>query len=107
MHLATEQIRAPELLFQPSMSGSCQAGLAELVEFVLVKFPSHVAEQLANNVFLTGGLAGIQGLQERLQVRVVLQEQEQQKQQEQQEQQERPPGQERLLLGDCCLLQCV
>ena len=68
MHLDTEQIRAPELLFQPSMCGSDQAGLAELVQFVLAKFPEHVAEQLANNVFLTGGLAGLQGLQERLQV---------------------------------------
>jgi len=66
VHLATETIRTPELIFQPSMIGQDQAGLAELLEFVLDRFTPDVADRLANNVFLTGGLASVQGLQERL-----------------------------------------
>merc|ERR1712227_331395 len=66
IHLATETIRAPEILFQPSIVGHDQAGLAELIEFVLKKFPDDVADKLANNVFVTGGLARLDGLQERL-----------------------------------------
>merc|ERR1719334_264134 len=42
VHLATETIRAPEILFQPSMLGLDQAGLAELIQFVLGKFPECV-----------------------------------------------------------------
>ena len=33
--------RAPELLFQPSMMGVDQSGIAETIDFVLKKFPSH------------------------------------------------------------------
>ena len=66
VHLATEIIRAPELLFQPSMIGSDQAGLSEIIQFVLGKFSETDAEELANNVFLTGGLANLPGLKERL-----------------------------------------
>merc|ERR1719400_2241387 len=66
VHLATEIIRAPELLFQPSMIGSDQAGLSEIIQFVLGKFSEADAEELANNVFLTGGMANLPGLKERL-----------------------------------------
>ena len=68
VHLATEKIRAPELLFQPSMIGSDQAGLSEIIKFVLNKFSEENADELANNVFLTGGLANLPGLKERLMV---------------------------------------
>merc|ERR1712002_1197178 len=44
VHLATETIRAPEILFQPSMLGLDQAGLAELIQFVLGKFPESIAD---------------------------------------------------------------
>ena len=66
IHLATETVRVPEILFQPSLLGSDQAGLAELSEFVLSKFPPAEADRLAGCVLLTGGLAGLAGLQERL-----------------------------------------
>ena len=68
VHLATEIIRAPELLFQPSMIGSDQAGLSEIMQFVLGKFSDADADEMANNVFLTGGLANLPGLRERLMV---------------------------------------
>jgi actin-related protein 5 len=38
LHLAVERIRAPEVLFQPALIGSSEAGLAETIEFVLKKF---------------------------------------------------------------------
>lgn len=38
LHVATERIRAPEVLFQPSLVGSHEAGLAETLEFVLKRF---------------------------------------------------------------------
>jgi len=66
IHLATETIRAPEIIFQPSMIGHEQAGLGEILDFVLGKFEPEVADKLANNVFLTGGLSNIVGLKERL-----------------------------------------
>ena len=66
IHLATEVIKTPEILFQPSIIGHDQAGLGELIEFVLSKFDLETADRLANNVLLTGGLANLQGLQERV-----------------------------------------
>ena len=66
IHLATEVIRTPEILFQPSIIGHDQAGLGELIEFVLGKFDCETAERLANNVLLTGGLANLRGLRERV-----------------------------------------
>lgn len=38
LHVATERIRAPEVLFQPSLVGSHEAGLAETLDFVLKRF---------------------------------------------------------------------
>ena len=66
IHLAAETIRTPEILFQPSIIGHDQAGLGELIEFVLSKFSPEVSDRLANNVFVTGGLARLRGLKERL-----------------------------------------
>ncbi|PNF25161.1 Actin-related protein 5 [Cryptotermes secundus] len=66
LHVGIECIRAPELLFQPSMIGSVEAGLAETIEFVLCGYPSDVQNALVSNVFLTGGCASFSGLPERL-----------------------------------------
>lgn len=66
VHIALEQIRIPELLFQPSMLGIDQGGLAELIEFVLKKFSSDDQNQLVQNIFLTGGCASFLNLSERL-----------------------------------------
>lgn len=59
-------MRGPELLFQPSMMGIIEAGLAETIDYVLKLFTSAEQQQLVDNIFLTGGIAGLKGLKERL-----------------------------------------
>ncbi|XP_035892239.1 actin-related protein 5 [Anopheles stephensi] len=66
LHVGVERIRAPEILFQPSIIGSYEAGLAETIDFVLKLFPDHQRSCLVENIFLTGGCAKIRGLKERL-----------------------------------------
>lgn len=61
LHVGVEAIRAPELLFQPSMIGSSEAGLAETINYVLKLFTSEEQLLLANNVFLTGGISKFPG----------------------------------------------
>ena len=71
IHLGPEVMRTPQILFQPSLMGHDQAGLAELIQFVLAQFPADTAHTLANNVFLTGGLANLRGLQPRLEAELL------------------------------------
>ncbi|XP_039756540.1 actin-related protein 5 [Pararge aegeria] len=66
LHLAIEPYRAPELIFQPSMMGNLEAGLAETMEYVFKHFSPEDQLLLANNVFLTGGCSQFPGLKERL-----------------------------------------
>ncbi|CAH3982613.1 unnamed protein product [Pieris brassicae] len=66
LHLAIEPYRAPELIFQPSMMGNPEAGLAETMEYVFKHFSAEDQLLLANNVFLTGGCSQFPGLKERL-----------------------------------------
>ncbi|XP_037915292.1 actin-related protein 5 isoform X2 [Hermetia illucens] len=66
LHVGVEAIRAPELLFQPSMIGSSEAGLAETIDFIFKMFTAEEQLLLATNVFLTGGCARFPGLKERL-----------------------------------------
>ncbi|XP_063386419.1 actin-related protein 5 [Cydia fagiglandana] len=66
LHLAIEPFRAPELMFQPSMMGNLEAGLAETLEYVFKHFSAKDQLLLANNVFLTGGCSQFPGLKERL-----------------------------------------
>ena len=66
LHLATEQIRISEILFQPSIIGHEQAGISETVEFILKKFSPAIQEKLVSNVFVTGSLAGLPGIKTRL-----------------------------------------
>lgn len=53
--------RAPELMFQPSMMGNLEAGLAETMEYVFKHFSPEDQLLLANNVFLTGGSSQFPG----------------------------------------------
>nr|XP_006818942.1 PREDICTED: actin-related protein 5-like [Saccoglossus kowalevskii] len=55
LHLGVERIRVPELLFQPSMIGVEQAGIAETLEYVLSRYPMDVQNNLVQNIFMTGG----------------------------------------------------
>lgn len=53
--------RAPELMFQPSMMGNLEAGLAETMEYVFKHFSEEEQLLLANNVFITGGCSQFPG----------------------------------------------
>ncbi|XP_037732419.1 actin-related protein 5 [Drosophila subpulchrella] len=66
LHFGVEDIRVPEILFQPSMIGCSEAGLAELIAFVLKLFPAGEQQRLVEHVYLTGGCAQFRGLKERL-----------------------------------------
>ena len=66
LHLATEQIRISEILFQPSIIGHEQAGISETIEFILKKFSPSIQQKLVSNVFLTGSLARLPGIKARL-----------------------------------------
>lgn len=66
LHFSVEAIRAAEVLFQPSMVGIQEAGLAETIDYVLKLFPADQQQRLVDNVYLTGGVSKIPGLLERL-----------------------------------------
>jgi len=66
LHHATEQIKVPEILFQPSIIGHQQAGISETLDFVLGKFPAETQQKLVENVFVTGSLARFPGFKARL-----------------------------------------
>lgn len=73
MHLNVERIRVPEVIFQPPMGGLDQAGIIELSETIIMnKFGSSrrqlssVSQEMANNVFLTGGNVRVPGLRDRI-----------------------------------------
>ncbi|XP_013107757.1 actin-related protein 5 [Stomoxys calcitrans] len=66
LHVGVESLRAPELLFQPSMIGMCETGLSDLLKFVFDSMPSEDQQTLADNVFITGGCSQLPGLRDRL-----------------------------------------
>lgn len=66
LHIGVEQYRAPELIFKPYMQGSSEAGLSEVIGYVLSLFNSEDQLKLAANVILTGGLANLSGMKERI-----------------------------------------
>ncbi|XP_055917428.1 actin-related protein 5 [Eupeodes corollae] len=66
LHVGVETIRATELLFQPSMIGSSECGLAELMDYVFKMFTPDEQILLSQNVFLTGGCSLLPGLKERI-----------------------------------------
>lgn len=70
LHLGVESIRTPELLFQPSMIGSCEAGITETIDYVLKQFSVEEQLVMAQNIFVTGGCANLTGSFEVLMVLV-------------------------------------
>lgn len=73
MHLNVERIRVPEILFEPTIGGQDQAGIAELCETMVTKKfgskPSKLSEaalQMCANVWLTGGNCQIPNLRQRI-----------------------------------------
>lgn len=66
LHIGIERYRAPELLFKPYMIGSSEAGLTEVIGYVLSRFDNESQKKLAANVVITGSLANLPGLKERV-----------------------------------------
>ncbi|KAJ8979463.1 hypothetical protein NQ317_002813 [Molorchus minor] len=66
LHIGVECFRASELLFKPYMAGSSEAGLSEVIGYVLSLFSPDNQLKLASNVIVVGGLANLKGLRERL-----------------------------------------
>ncbi|XP_004517677.1 actin-related protein 5 [Ceratitis capitata] len=66
LHFSVESIRAPEILFQPSLIGCPEMGVADLIDFVLKLFPADEQQRLVNGILLTGGCSQFAGLKERL-----------------------------------------
>ena len=64
----TEQIRVPELLYQPNLIGTEQEGLTGMIEYVLKNYEPDIQEKLIQNIFLTGGPSKFRGFKERLEV---------------------------------------
>ncbi|KAJ8928880.1 hypothetical protein NQ314_018486 [Rhamnusium bicolor] len=71
LHVGIERFRAPELIFKPYMAGSSEAGLSEVIGYVLSLFKSDDQLKLASNVVLIGGLANLRGLRERILVDLI------------------------------------
>ncbi|GAA6016342.1 hypothetical protein JCM11491_006824 [Sporobolomyces phaffii] len=55
LHVNVERVRVPEVLWQPHLGGLDQAGLGEVVEYVLKGFGPRERERLTSNIFVTGG----------------------------------------------------
>ncbi|KAF9903077.1 Nuclear actin-protein involved in chromatin remodeling [Linnemannia zychae] len=66
LHLNVERIRVPEVLFQPGVIGLDQTGLVETLQDILKRFDKQAKERLVQNIMVTGGLAQVPGLIERL-----------------------------------------
>ncbi|XP_017768856.1 PREDICTED: actin-related protein 5 [Nicrophorus vespilloides] len=66
LHIGIEMYRAPELLFKPYMIGSGEAGLSEVIGYVLKLFSPEDQLKLAGNVIITGTLSQLPGLKKRI-----------------------------------------
>ncbi|XP_060045953.1 actin-related protein 5 isoform X2 [Erinaceus europaeus] len=66
LFVGTERIRAPEIIFQPSLIGEEQAGISETLQYILDRYPKDVQERLVQNVFLTGGNMMYPGMKARI-----------------------------------------
>jgi len=67
IHINSERMRCTEGLFQPlSIQGIDQAGLSEILANLLAAYPIEIRSKLIQNVHVSGGPAGLVGLEERL-----------------------------------------
>ncbi|GFW16869.1 actin-related protein 5 [Trichonephila clavipes] len=71
LQIGVERIRIPEILFQPTMVGIEQAGLAETIEMVLARYSLSDQQKLAENVFITGGCAKLPFIKERIETELL------------------------------------
>lgn len=66
LHFGIERMRCTEVLFQPSIIGCGQGGIIDTVEFILKKYDAKTSNDLAENVFLTGGPTKLPGFEQRV-----------------------------------------
>mmetsp|Transcript_39669 Transcript_39669/g.64339 ORF Transcript_39669/g.64339 Transcript_39669/m.64339 type:complete len:718 (-) Transcript_39669:340-2493(-) len=66
VHIGVERIRVPELLFEPSLCGMDQMGIAECTQFVISRFQLPQQLSLANNILVTGGCTMIPNMRDRI-----------------------------------------
>ncbi|KAI0641198.1 actin-like protein Arp5p [Trametes meyenii] len=66
IHLNVERWRVCEAWFSPSMAGVDSAGLGEVLQNVLARFPDPEKGRLVQNVFLTGGPSQLPNIVSRL-----------------------------------------
>lgn len=66
LHLGSERIRVPEVMFQPSLIGEEQSGIAETIQYVLDRYTKQQQDELVQNVFLTGGNILYPGMKTRM-----------------------------------------
>lgn len=59
-------MRCTEVLFQPSIIGCSQGGIMDTMEFILKKYSLETANDLAENIFLTGGPTKLPGFKQRI-----------------------------------------
>eukprot|EP00057_Strongylocentrotus_purpuratus_P007614 XP_011662088.1 PREDICTED: actin-related protein 5 [Strongylocentrotus purpuratus] len=64
--LGVERIRVAETLFQPSIMGLEQGGMAETMEYVLRQYEPETQDKLVQNVFVTGGNLSYPNMVERI-----------------------------------------
>jgi len=66
IRLNVEQIRIPEVLFQPSIVGIDQAGVIEIVNDALKQFSQEQQSKMVKNIFLTGGNINYPNMKQRI-----------------------------------------
>ncbi|ORY86793.1 putative chromatin remodeling complex subunit [Protomyces lactucae-debilis] len=68
LHLNIERIRAPEMLFKPSLVGLDQGGIIEVASGVVSRLPQSSRSSIVQEFFTTGGNSLIRGFNDRLRV---------------------------------------
>lgn len=67
LHLNVERIRAPEIVFRPSLVGMDQCGLVEMTKDILTRVEATQRVSVVREFFTTGGNTLLKGFNERLQ----------------------------------------
>eukprot|EP00056_Hartaetosiga_gracilis_P008427 m.120372 g.120372 ORF g.120372 m.120372 type:complete len:194 (+) comp12916_c0_seq48:577-1158(+) len=66
LFLSVERCQIPELLFQPTMCGIDSGGLTDMFQMIFPQYDNKTQEEMAQNVFVTGGCSLFSGFLERV-----------------------------------------
>jgi len=67
LHLGVERIRVSETMFEPlAILGVEQMGIVEMIQSILSTFDEKTQQEMAMNIFYTGGNTSYDGFQKRL-----------------------------------------